>query len=89
MPWTKKEDEAWAKNQAQKIEKLNKQAQEIKAEKFVKKGIKREVAEAMAEQNETSLKNLRDKLAGIEAPKEFPEGTGEVELSEEDIEEIK
>ena len=83
-----------AERKAALTEKLTKSAKtaETKA-----KGINPEALATVKQLNKTQLEEIRAKLAGIEAPKQFPEGTGniplaeedEIELTEADIEEVK
>lgn len=77
------------KKEAKKVEeeKITKKALETNNPFFGQDAGSRE--KALAALNKTELEGVRQKLAGIEVPQKFPEGTGEVELTEEDLEEIK
>ena len=47
---------------------------------------RKEALAALQKLDQKNLENLRKKLAGVKAPDEFPEGTKEIPLSDEDIE---
>ena len=84
------ETKAVAEYDKKRKEKLNQElaasAQKATTERLTKRGVSKEVAEALAALDKTRLESLRQKLVGVKVPDKLPEGTGEIQLSDEDIE---
>lgn len=90
--WSEAENKAAKKYDTAKKENLRntlaQSAEKARSAQAKEKGLNPEALAAVRQLDTKQLEALRQKLAGIEVPKKFPEGTGEIELTEEDLEEI-